>query len=337
MSRPSSLWQRSQNGFWYTKLGGKQVKLSLDKGEARWVLHKLLAADKPARSSGVSCRKLLDTYLARTAAEKSATRLGLMTRYFSRFCETFGHRRADAVKPFEVSGWLEELTTPKGKPVSSSTRTAIVSMLRAGFNFGVREGYLPASPLKGVKKGRYARRERMLTADELDRVIAASPHKDYLTMLRLTGMRPFAEAALLTAAHLDREKKRAVLFKHKTAEKTGKPRVIYFPPAAWEIVSGLAERRPTGPLFRNRVGDPLNCDAMNKHVREVCRRLGVKKFTVYALRHYLASTALGKGISIDVLAAMIGNSPKVLREYYSHLETDAMADVLARAATQAVS
>ncbi|MBA4066192.1 MAG: hypothetical protein C0501_21255 [Isosphaera sp.] len=312
-----------------TTLNGKQVKLSRDKGEARRLLHKLLAADAPPKGPGVSVRRLLDTYLARTAEGKSPGRVQTMTRYFKRFCEAFGHRRADALKPYEVTEWLE------GQALSASTKALVVSVLRAGFNFAARQGYVPASPMKGVAKGRFARRERMLTAAELDAVLAETCHTDFLTVLRLTGMRPFSEAAVLTAAHLDHGKKRAVLFKHKTAEKTGKPRVIYFPPAAWEVVARLAERHPAGLLFRNRVGDPLTCDAVNKHLREVCGRAGVKPFTAYALRHFHASTALGKGVPVDVLAAMIGNSPAVLRQHYAHLEADAMADVIARAAEAA--
>jgi integrase len=338
MARPSSLWQRKQNGFWYTKLNRKQVKLSKDKGEARRLLHKLLAADAPATSSGVSCRRLLDTYLARTVAGKSPGRLVLLTRYLKRFCETFGHRRADAVRPYEISEWLEAMgSTKTGRPLSASTKALVVSMLRAGFNFAVRQGYVPASPMKGVAKGKFARRERMLTPGELDKVAAESPHRDFLTVLRLTGMRPFAECATLTAAHLDRGKRRAVLVKHKTAEKTGRPRVVYFPPAAWEVVSRLAERHPTGLLFRNRVGAPLTCDALNKHLREVCGRVGVKPFTAYSLRHFFLSTALGKGVPIDVLAQIAGNSPLVLRSNYSHMEADAMAGVMAEAAAKAVS
>lgn len=330
MARDPGLWLRARDKVWMTTLNGKQVKLSADKGEARKMLHKLLAADEtPRLSSGVSCRRLLDTYLTRTGELKSAGRLKLMTRYFKRFCETFGHRKAEVLKPYEVSDWLGK------QELSDSTKALIVSMLRAGFNFGVREGYLPASPMKGVRKGKFARRERMLTAAELDAVVAESCHADFLTVLRITGMRPFSECAVLTAGHLDREKKRAVLVRHKTAEKTGKPRVIYFPPAAWEIVSKLAEARPEGLLFRNSRGGRLTCDAVNKHLREVCGRAGVERFPVYAIRHHLASSALGRGVPVDVLAAVIGNSPKTLRDHYSHMEADAMADVLARAAQQA--
>ncbi|MBY0459327.1 MAG: hypothetical protein K2V38_18515, partial [Gemmataceae bacterium] len=97
MPKTSDLWLRARDKCWMTTLNGKQIKLSKDKGEARKALHKLLAADAPAQSSGVTCRRLLDTYLQRTAAEKSPNWLRIMTRYFARFCEAFGHRRADAV------------------------------------------------------------------------------------------------------------------------------------------------------------------------------------------------------------------------------------------------
>ena len=51
----------------------------------------------------------------------------------------------------------------------------------------------------------------------------------------------------------------------------------------------------------------------------------------------MVSEALGKGVPVEVLAALVGNSPVTLRKHYSHLTDDAMAGVLAAAAAKAVS
>jgi integrase len=332
MSRPSSLWQRSQNGFWYTKLNGKQVKLSPDKAEARKLLHKLLAADdQPAQGTGVACRRLLDTYLAKTAADKSEGRVKVQTTYFKKFCETFGHRKAESLKPFEVNDWLDNL------PVAASTKALVLSMLKAGFAWGQREGYFAASPLKAVKKRKMARRERILTEAEVAAFLAAcKPYwRDFFTLLRLTGMRPMSEAGALAAADLDHERKRAILWKHKNAKKTGKPRVLYFDPQAWEIVTRYAALHPTGPIFRTGTGSVLTSRAMKDYATYACERAGVKPFPVYTLRHTMLTAALGKGVPIEVLAQLAGNSPHVIRENYAKLGDDVMADVLAKAAEKA--
>ena len=49
MAKPSGLWFRKQTGYWYTTVEQVQHKLSRDKAEARRMLHKLLAADRPPR------------------------------------------------------------------------------------------------------------------------------------------------------------------------------------------------------------------------------------------------------------------------------------------------
>lgn len=332
MARTSGLWQRGENGWWYTTLNGKQIKLSPDKGEARKLLHKLLAADdRPAQGTGVTCRRLLDTYLVKTAPDKSASRVKVQTTYFKRFCEVFGHRKAESLKPFEVNDWLDSL------PVSASTKALALSMLKAGFAWGEREGYFTASPLKAVRKRKMARRERILTEAEVAAFLAAcKPYwRDFFALLRLTGMRPMSEAGAITAADLDHERKRAILWKHKNAKKTGKPRVIYFEPQAWEIVTRYAALRPSGPIFRTGTGSPLTSRAMKDYVTYACERAGVERFPVYTLRHTMLTDALGKGVPIEVLAQLAGNSPHIIRENYAKLGDDIMADVLQKAAAMA--
>ena len=101
-------------------------------------------------------------------------------------------------------------------------------------------------------------------------------HREYFTVLMLTGMRPTSEAGALTAAHLDFDKKRATFHRHKNAKKTGKPRHVYFPPAAWEIVSKRAAEHPAGPLFRTTHGRAIDGHSGGQYLRLVFKRVGVK-------------------------------------------------------------
>lgn len=330
MSRTSSLWFRKQNAHWYTKLNGKQLKLSEDKAEARKLLHKLLADDRPVSGVRVPVRRLLDTYLVKTAPEKSESRVKVQTTYFKKFCESFGHRTAESLKPFEVNDWLDNLT------VSASTKALALSMLKAGFSWGEREGYFAASPLKAVKKRKMERRKRVLTEGEVTAFLAAcKPYwRDYFLVLSLTGMRPISEAASITAADLDHARRRAILHKHKNA-KSGKPRVIYFEPEAWRVVKRYAEERPAGAIFRTGVGSPVTSRATKDYIASACRRAGVKRFQCYVLRHTFLNHALGRGVPIEVLAQLSGNSPHVIRTNYASLGDDVMADVLQRAAEAA--
>jgi hypothetical protein len=53
-----------------------------------------------------------------------------------------------------------------------------------------------------------------------------------------------------TAAHVNLDLGVWVFKEHKTAQRTGRPRVIYLTPAMVELTRRLMEKHPEGPLFR---------------------------------------------------------------------------------------
>lgn len=331
MPKPPDLWLRGRDQCWMTTVNGKQIKLSKDKAEARKLFHRLMAADAPEVAGRVAVRRLLDDYLAQTAAAKSPGRLVSCVRYYTRFAAAFGHRRCDSLKPDEVEAWLGR------QPGGGSTRDFTLAALKAAFNWGVRRRRLAADPLAGLARGRPAKRKRVVTAAEFEAAVAkGKPHwQDYFRVLLLTGMRPVSEAARLTAGHLDRANRRAVFAEHKTAGKTGRPRVVYFPPAAWAVVERRAAEHRDGPLFRTGVGTAISVARANQQLKRMCVAAGVRPFVPYDLRHTRISQALMNGVPIDVLAALAGNSPKVIRQSYSHLLDDSLAPLLAAAAERA--
>ncbi len=236
------------------------------------------------------------------------------------------------MKPHELDDWLD------AQPGAESSRAFARSAIVAGFRWGAAQGRIARYPFEGARKRRIARRDRLVTDAEFAAAMAPlKPYwRDYYAVLLATGMRPVSEAAALTAASLDPANCRAVLRSHKTAAKTGKPRVIYFPPAAWEIVAALAARRPSGPLFRTGVGTAVSVPRANQQLMRACKAAGVDPFPPYLLRHKMISDALGRGVPVEVLATLVGNRPATLRKHYSHLTDDGMAPVLSAAAARAV-
>src|SRR4051812_17363920 len=94
MARPSSLWFRESNGFYYTTIRGTQHKLSQDKTEARKMMNRLLASDEPPPPgrSGMSVRKLCDNYLVRTRDRKEPGTHVTQVHQLKAFCDSLGHR-----------------------------------------------------------------------------------------------------------------------------------------------------------------------------------------------------------------------------------------------------
>jgi integrase len=329
--RVPGIWFRESARCYYTKVNGKQHRLSPKESEAKRMLYRLVGREEKATPRcRMSVRKLCDTYLDRTRGEKSDDRHAVQVRHLQAFSDRFGRRRPDDLKVHEVEDWLS------GTGLGQSTRGLVAGILKAVMNWAVARQHLSANPLRTLKKPKVRRRERVLSTEERGLILkSVSPRfREFLTVLEQTGCRPFSEAAKLTAAMLDWEKGRAVLRNHKTAGK-GKPRVIYFPPAVLEVLRGLADEHPTGPLLRNRLGNAWRKDNVSHYLIRTAELLGIPEFTAYAYRHTYITDALTKGVPVEVVAELTGNSPRIIHAHYSHI--DRRADALRDAAVRAVS
>jgi integrase len=99
----------------------------------------------------------------------------------------------------------------------------------------------------------------VVTAEERKQILAAIPDqafKDFVFAMQETGGRP-GEVAKVTTADCNLELGIWVLRDHKTAGKTGRPRIVYLTPGMAELTKKLAKQYPSGPIFRNTRGRPL--------------------------------------------------------------------------------
>ena len=145
-----------------------------------------------------------------------------------------------------------------------------------------------------------------------------------------TGARPFSELATVTAGMVDFAAGTITFAKHKNAKK-GKRRVVYLTAGLKAVLERLAAEHPEGPLFRTREGNPWTKGSVSKWMRKAEKALGLARLNPYAWRHTLITESLAKGLSADIVAELVGNSPATIHKYYSHL--DQKADAL-RAAAQ---
>lgn len=106
---------------------------------------------------------------------------------------------------------------------------------------------------------------------------------------------------------------------HKNKRK-GKARVAYPPPEALVVLKRLADKHPEGFLFRSVLGNPWNRGTCNDQLRKAGRRAGLPVYSSYDFRHSFATQALAKGLSADMVAELIGNTPAIVSKYYSHLD-----------------
>lgn len=357
MPRKASIWFREQTGWYMTTYRGEQVKLSRDRKEAERAFHTLMAQEEPPEEQGglrPTFRKLADLFLQEAQRTKEPETVRVQTIYLQSFCDFVGKRKATDVKVHHVTEWLNAHNGPgkvrgpkaRKKPAAAepsrfqawgeSTRTTARSILRACFNWSVMQGYISANPIAKLKRGDYARRERILTADERRRIRdwLTGGVRDFVYAMEQTGARPFSELATVTAAMVDFAAGTITFAKHKNAKK-GKRRVVYLTAGLKAVLERLAAEHPEGPLFRTRAGNPWNKGSVMKWLRKAETALGLARLNAYAWRHTLITESLAKGLSADIVAELVGNSPATIHKYYSHL--DQKADALKAAAALAVS
>lgn len=277
MARQSGMWRRKRDGWYMTTLNGKQVKLALDKKEAKKAFHELMARPdmKPADTSRISFRKLADRFLefcARTMAEKTYV---IRRFYLQKFCDHIGKKAVTDLR-------VEHFTSYEAKNPqwSHSTQTAVRSIILACLNWGADQGIIVANPVPKLKNGTYSRRERILTADERNRIRAeaSKPLRDFLEALELTGARPYSEIGSLTADMIDFASGTIIFEKHKNARK-GKKRVIYITPQFEALLLRRMAKHSTGLVFRTQKGGKWNADALCYWMREMERRLSIPRLT----------------------------------------------------------
>jgi integrase len=200
----------------------------------------------------------------------------------------------------------------------------------AAFN-RAEELHQVANPLKGLKKPRSEPRLQSFTPEEEQALYGATEEcfRDFLFAALHTGLRPFCELARITADEVE-ETERGMLWRVYSS-KTKKTRKIPVRPEVAQLVRKLLRTAPKGsglPLLRNTQGNPW------KRMTGVVRFITIKKklswdqhpsrkkYSCYTCRHTFAHRMLsgywnaGAGCSIETLAELIGDTPKVAFEHY---------------------
>jgi integrase len=213
---------------------------------------------------------------------------------------------------------------------SPATHRSALTIVLAAFNYA-QDNFGVANPLQGLKKPAAPPRLHSVSpADEATLYAATdAPFQDFLFAALHTGLRPFCELARLTAEAVE-EGPRGMRWRVYST-KTKKTRKIPVRPEVAELTRRLLAEVPAGsgrPLFRNPRGKPW------KKVTGVARFLKIKKqlgwdhdpvrrqYSCYSCRHTFAHRMLsgywngGVGCSIEILAELMGDTPKVAFDHY---------------------
>jgi integrase len=229
------------------------------------------------------------------------------------------------LKPHHIESWMAAHAgwTPSGN------RTRIQAVKRA-LNRAVKSGLIASNPLRGMEmpKGR-ARISYIDQIQEAALLKHSSPAlRIALKVLLRTGMRCGCEFGKLTASHVtDHGDKIEIQFKPAESKNRKKRTVRISDPEILAMIRKAMKEHPQGAIFRSNSGKPWVTRQMSLCFRRTKARAEAAgtKFepdtVLYATRHTFAKRCLtgfwtGKPTSIQVLAQLMGNTPKVCQDNY---------------------
>ncbi|HEV7223697.1 MAG TPA: site-specific integrase [Pirellulales bacterium] len=344
-----SAWHWKQTDCWYYTPAGSRRRVPLfdEHGErirgkqnqpaAEWALDRAKLADA-AQAEGKSpggeawlvarvCSEYIqycDRGLAAGSISQGHCRSA--AAFLNDLCRYCGALPAGELKKAHVQEWLESHAGWR----SPATYRSVLAIVLAAFN-RAEEMFDVPNPLKGMKKPASKPRLQSFSSEDEQAMYDATEarFRDFLFAAIRTGLRPFSELARLTADHVE-ETERGMMWR-VYATKTKKTRKIPVPEEVAALTHQLmltAAKDSGKPLFRNTKDKPWK--GSNGVVRFIAikRKLGwnlnpVKRnYSCYTCRHTFAHRMLsgywngGAGCSIETLAELIGDTPKVAFDHY---------------------
>lgn len=230
------------------------------------------------------------------------------------------------LKKRHIQKWIDSHDTWK----SPATRRSVIAIVLAAFNRTDEISGI-ANPLKGLRKPKSKPRLASISPEDETFLYEATDESfgNFLKAAIFTGLRPFCELARINADHVS-VTERGMMWRVYSS-KTQKTRKIPVRPEIAELTRSLIKTAPAGsnsPLFRNSHGRPWQPSAGVVRFISLKKKLNwiddpVKsKYSCYTCRHTFAHRMLsgywtnGEGCSIETLAELIGDTPKVAFDHY---------------------
>ncbi|MDK9709020.1 MAG: site-specific integrase [Desulforhopalus sp.] len=225
------------------------------------------------------------------------------------------------------------------KRLAPHTVSTAITLLKRTINYGVRRDLCkPLSfsiDLPKVVKKIDNKRNRYLSVEEAGTLLETlRRHSEQTYRMALvslnTGMR-FGEIASLRWQHIDIKSRTIKVMDPKNSEN----RMVFMTDAIFEMFEGLEKEKPDKLVFPSRVGG-IQSDASHSFHRSV-DELGLNdgiddrrlKVVFHTLRHTAASWLVNQGITLPVIAKILGHKTLQMTERYSHVNDESVKKAMA--------
>ena len=347
-SRGRAWYWRQTDSWYFTPPGTKRrVRLVDERGnpvrgqssidQAELALARVKAAGdwrpevKSAEESDWIVAKVCSIYIENCEKRSRAGEISIeyekeVRRFLQDLCKYCGAMPLRDLRKTHALHWVETHSTWK----SSATRRFAIEAVMAAFNHA-QNFYAVPNPLRGLSKPAQCPRLHSFSAEDEQALYDATdePFREFLFAAIHTGLRPFSELAQMTGNDVI-ESDRGMMWR-VYASKTKKTRVIPIRKEVADLTRSILSRDNSGTdgvIFRNSQGDPWKKVTGGSRFRNLRQKLGWiedsvrKNYSCYTCRHTFAHRMLagywtdGVGCSIEVLAELMGDTPKVAFDHY---------------------
>jgi len=250
--------------------------------------------------------------------------------------DVFGKgRRLGTIGDKDFSALDTELRKQGREP---GTVNHYMKLLKSFFTWAIDKGYHPGpNPAKAIRPYDVARRRRAYSPEEIERILAAAHEIEHearpqdgimrmaeriVRILLLTGMRA---GELLNLKWSAIRGDRIVL--ERTETKQRREKTIPITPELAEILAGLERQGEYVLPLRRRGGfmEPAYAHGLIERIRE---KTGIEDFVLHGLRHtastIMVSEALGRGVGLADVMAILGHSRTETTMGYQHADLERM-------------
>src|SRR5262249_19207857 len=179
------------------------------------------------------------------------------------------------------------------------------------------------NPFAKLRSRGQTRRRRPITDGEFQMLMRGSDptFRRFLTFLKFTGCRP-GGAASMRWSDGGVDWACVALQEHKTARKTGLPRVIPLVPTTIKLLLWMKSHRLVcssgqGHVFTNGRGNAFSRGWLSLKMQRLRRRLGLPQGVVpYGLRHRYGLMGIKNGVNLKLLSLCMGHLRTQQTEHY---------------------
>lgn len=313
MARRPKPWYRESRGCWYVTIGGKLHNLGPDKKAAEDAFYSLMSGNRPVVTSDTVV-SVLDQFLAWNDKNRAPRTQETYMRFLQPFATSIGRLSIGKLRAYHVQRFIDGLSA------GPSVKNMAWRTISRAFNWAVNQELMDRNPAAGVSRPAALRREDFVTEAEYAIILQHTPDQEFRDVLVLAwdcGARPH-EIFNVTAANVELDKYRWYF----PRGKGGRPRYVYLTAAAEEITRRAMAEHPTGPLFRNRRGNPWERQAVQGRFRFLAPKVG-RKVSLYLFRHAQITRQIASGMDSHIVAKLAGHSDsRMIDTVYSHVSQD---------------